>query len=69
MNMSEGVYALCNKGYGNYDQVENMPLMTYLSILRADLISSVRSMHVRDRHPRRIAEQTGMPYDLIIQMI
>ena len=39
MSMSEGVYALCNKGYGNYDQVENMPLMTYLSILRADLIS------------------------------
>ena len=67
--MSEGVYALCNKGYGNYDQVENMPLMTYLSILRADLISSVRSMHDTGSAPEKIAEQTGMPYDLIIQMI
>lgn len=69
MSMSEGVYALCNKGYGNYDQVENMPLMTYLSILRADLISSVRSMHDTGSAPEKIAEQTGMPYDLIIQMI
>lgn len=69
MSMSEGVYALCNKGYGNYDQVEQMPLMTYLSIMRTDLIASIRSMHDTGSKPEEIAEHTNLPYDLITQLL
>lgn len=67
--MSEAIYGLCNNGYGSYDQIEQMPLMTYLSILLSDLISSVRNMKEMDMKIDKISEKTGLPYDVIIQML
>jgi hypothetical protein len=46
-----------------------MNLLKYLSILRKKLIESVRSLKSADMKADKIAAETGLPIDLITQII
>lgn len=67
--MSDSLYSLCKEGYGNYEQVERMPLMTYLAIMRTETISSVRSMAAVDTAPEDIAARMGLSVEQVKKML
>lgn len=66
---SDSLYSLCKTGYGSYDQIEKMPLLTYLGIMRSDLIGSVRSMAASGSSADEIAQNTNLPIGLILKML
>lgn len=66
---SDSLYSLCKTGYGSYNQIEKMPLLTYLGIMRSDLISSVRSMAASGSSADEIAQNTNLPIGLILKML
>lgn len=67
--MSDTLYSLCKNGYGNYDQVEKMPLVTYLSIMRAELINNIRSMSASKTSIDKISEYTKLSISQIEQIL
>ena len=67
--MSDSMYSLCKNGYGNFKDVENMPMMTFLSIMRSDLINAIRSMSASGTETEKIAEQTHLPYEQIRKIL
>lgn len=69
LSMSDTLYGLCKEGYGNYDQVERMPLMTYLGIMRAEIIQTVRSMATGDTAPEDIAARMGLSVNQVRRML
>lgn len=69
LSMSDTLYGLCKEGYGNYDQVERMPLMTYLGIMRAEIIQAVRSMATGDTSPEDIAARMGLSVNQVKKML
>lgn len=68
-SFSDSLYSLCKTGYGNYEQVEQMPLLTYLSIMRSDIISGVKTMAASGSSADDIAEHMHLPVTLILKMI
>ena len=67
--MSDSLYELCKNGYGDYGQVEKMPLVTYLTILRSDLISSIRTMAAGGTTSDEIAERTHLSHQTIQKIL
>lgn len=66
---TEALYNLSADGLGNSEEIEQMNLLKYLSILRKKLIESVRSLKSADMKADKIAAETGLPIDLITQII
>lgn len=69
ISMSDSLYGLCKEGYGSYEQVERMPLLTYLGIMRAETIQSVRSMATDDTTPEEIAGRMGFSVGQVKRML
>lgn len=69
LTMSDSLYGLCKEGYGNYELVERMPLMTYLGIMRTEMICSVRSMAATDTAPEDIAARMGLSVEQVKKML
>lgn len=65
----ESLYNLSTDGYGNITQVERMGLLQYLSILRKKVIESVRSLHTAKMELVDISNETGLPYNIIKQIV
>lgn len=69
ISMSDSLYGLCKDGYGNYEQVEKMPLLTYLGIMRTETIRTVRSMASDDTAPEEIADRMGLSVEQVKRML
>ena len=69
ISMSDSLYGLCKDGYGNYEQVEKMPLLTYLGIMRAETIQAARSMATDDTTPEEIAGRMGLSVGQVKRML
>lgn len=69
LSMSDSLYGLCKEGYGNFEQVEKMPLMTYLGIMRTEMIGSIRSMAATDTAPEDIASRMGLSVEQVKRIL
>lgn len=65
----ESLYALSADGYGDINTIEQINLITYLTILRKKIISVVLTMHSSQTKLSDIMSQTGLPYHIINQII
>lgn len=65
----ESLYNLSADGYGSAEEVEQMNVIQYLTILRKKIIESVRSMHVAEMKITDIEKETGLPIKIIKQII
>ncbi len=59
------LYDLSTAGYGTPDQVENMPLLKYLRIVKKNLVSSVTMLRDMGKNDGEIAEKTGLSLSVI----
>lgn len=66
---ADALYDLSADGLGNAQQVERLPLLTYLRILRKKTVDAVRRLHAMDYNPGKIANELGLPIDIITQII
>ena len=69
LSMSDSLYNLCKEGYGDYEQIEQMPLLTYLGIMRAETIGTVRSLAASDLPIEDIAVRTGLSINQIKKLL
>ncbi len=58
----EGLYSLASAGYGNLDQVEQMNVIKYLTLMRKQLIESVQTMHSSGMKITEIAQKSGLSF-------
>ena len=58
----EGLYSLAAAGYGNLDQVEQMNVIKYLTLMRKQLIESVQTMHSSGMKITDIARKSGLSF-------
>lgn len=65
----ESLYNLSSDGYGSAEEVEQMNIIQYLTILRKKIIESVRSMHSAEMKITDIEKETGLPIQIIKQII
>lgn len=65
----ESLYNLSADGYGSAEEVEQMNIIQYLTILRKKIIESVRSMHAAEMKITDIEKETGLPIKIIKQII
>lgn len=65
----ESLYNLSADGYGDVNTIEQINLITYLTIMRKKLIEVVRTMHASDTKIADIVTKTGLPYHIINQII
>lgn len=62
---ADALYDLSADGLGNVEQVEQMNVLTYLRILRKKTIDAVRRLHAMDYGADKIADELGLPIDII----
>jgi len=62
------LYNLSADGLGNSDEVEQMNLIKYLTIMRKKLIESVKSLKAANMDNAKIAEETGLPIHIITKI-
>ncbi len=67
--MQDALYDLCHDGLGNSHDVERLNVLTYLRILRKKTIDTVRQMHGMDADIAKIANETGLPPEIITEII
>lgn len=65
---TDNLYKLCSEGYGTPEQVENMPLLKYLRIVKNNLISSVLMLRDYGSDDVEIAKKTGLPTEIITRI-
>lgn len=65
----EGLYSLASAGYGNLDQVEQMNVIKYLTLLRKQLIESVQTMHTSGMKITEIATKSGLKFTTINKIL
>ncbi len=65
----ESLYALSADGLGDVHTIEQMNLMQYLSILRKKLIDAVLSLHAAKMEITDIQKETGLPINIIRQIL
>lgn len=58
--LSETLYNLCADGLGNIDDMKQMPLIEFLTILRKKLIESVNAMHAAGMNMAELVDKTGL---------
>jgi len=63
------LYDLSGYGLGSSSEVEQLNIITYLTILRNKLIESVRSLHGANMKLADIATETGLPLSIITDII
>lgn len=63
------LYDLSSYGLGSSSEVEQLNLITYLTVLRNKLIESVRSLHGANMKLTDIAAETGLPLPIITDII
>ena len=68
-DMSDALYDLCNDGLGNACEVEQLNLMTYLKVLRKKTIDGVRQLHGTGMDMAKIANETGLPPEIITKIV
>lgn len=68
-SLTHTLYSLSRSGYGDYKQIEDMPFITYLSIIRKDTIDMVRTMYESKVRVDEIAQRTKMPIETISKII
>lgn len=68
-DMSDALYDLCADGLGNSQEVEQLNLITYLRILRKKTIDGVRQLHGAGVALAKIAEEVGLPIEIITKII
>jgi hypothetical protein len=65
----ETLYSLSSEGYGSLNEVMQMNVIQYLSILRKKIIESVKSLHTAKMDVAQIANTTGLPINIITQIL
>lgn len=65
----ESLYNLSADGFGTVNDVEQMNILQYLTIIRKKLIESVRSLHAAKMQPAEIEKETGLPLHIVRQII
>lgn len=68
-DMSDALYDLCADGLGNSHEVEQLNLISYLKILRKKTIDGVRQLHGAGIDLAKIAEDVGLPIEIITKII
>jgi hypothetical protein len=63
------LYNLSKDGLGDINEVEQMNVLTYLSLLRKKVIESVRSLHDAKMKLTDISSETGLSIETINKMI
>lgn len=64
----ESLYNLSADGLGNSEEVEQMNVIKYLTIMRKKLIESVKSLKAANMDNAKIAEETGLPIHIITKI-
>lgn len=67
--MQDALYDLCRDGMGNSSEVEQLNLLTYLRVLRKKTIDGVRQLHGMKMDIAQIANETGLPPQVITDII
>jgi hypothetical protein len=65
----ESMYNLCNDGIGDANSVERINVITYLTLLRKKLIESIKSMKAYGMKIDEIESESGMPVNIIEEII
>jgi hypothetical protein len=65
----ESLYNLSGDGLGNIEQIEQMNVISYLTLLRKKTIDAVKSLSSADMKRADIANETGLPLNIINQII
>ena len=66
---TDALYDLSKDGLGNASEVEQLNILTYLRILRKNTINSVRQLHGMKMELAKIAEETGLPIEIVTKII
>ena len=66
---SDALYDLSSDGLGNNQEIEQMNVLTYLRILRKKTIDAVRQMRGLKMDTPTISIETGLPIEVINEMI
>ncbi len=69
IGMSDLLYNLSSDGLGNMENIEQMGVVKYLSIMRKKLIESVRAMHESKVEYAEIMSKTGLSSETINKII
>ena len=67
--MADTLYDLATEGYGTVEQVEQMNVVTFLSIMRKKTIDTVRSMRSMEISTPDIAARTGLPISVVNDIV
>lgn len=66
---TDALYDLSKDGLGNANQVEKMNVLTYLRILRKKTIEGVKSLKASGMEMAKIADEVGLPLEIVKQII
>lgn len=66
---TDALYDLSKDGLGNANQVEKMNVLTYLRILRKKTIEGVKSLKASGMEMAKIADEVGLPLEVVKQII
>lgn len=66
---TDALYDLSKDGLGNANQVEKMNVLTYLRILRKKTIEGVKSLKASGMEMAKIADEVGLPIEVVKQII
>ncbi len=66
---TDSLYDLCADGVGNHREVELMNMLTYLRLLRKKTIDGVRQMRQAKMDTPTISTETGLPLEVINEII
>lgn len=66
---TDALYDLSKDGLGNASQVEKMNVLTYLRILRKKTIEGVKSLKASGMEMAKIADEVGLPLEVVKQII
>lgn len=66
---TDALYDLSKDGLGNAQQVEQLNVLTYLRILRKKTIEGVKSLKASGMEMAKIADEVGLPLEVVKQII
>lgn len=69
IGLSDMLYNLSSDGLGDAENIERMPVIKYLSIMRKKLIESVRAMNDAKVELAEIADKTGLDFKTINKIL
>ncbi|WP_040555571.1 hypothetical protein [Prevotella disiens] len=66
---ADALYDLSQEGLGNAQEIEQMPLITYLKVLRKKTISAVKDMSGFGYDKAKISTEVGLPISIINKIL